>query len=116
MVMKAMDVEFYNGSRLGFLEDQAMEVTARVDFRDQEGRPLKEAVLAVNRPVWFQGMSIHIKDFAPRSKRGMPQRDHVAVIIKRDRGIWLYIAGTVLFTLGLLMYFHEWVRKRQGKW
>ena len=116
LVLTALDVEFYSGSRLSFLEGQAMEVNARIEFRDEKGRPLKAAALSVNRPVWFRGMSVHIKSFAPRSKTGMPQRDHVSVIIKRDRGMALYLAGTALFVLGLLMYFHEWIRKRQGTW
>ncbi|CCK82352.1 hypothetical protein [Desulfobacula toluolica] len=115
ITLETLDIEYYTGNRLLYMEKQAIDIRAKLLL--QAGENTKLAVLSFNRPVRFQGLSIHLKDFAPKTRsNGMDRRQFVTLIIKQDPGVGFYFTGMVCFTLGLLMYAWEKIfsEKRYG--
>lgn len=106
ITLQSLETKYYQGTRLSFLSKQA--ITGRAHLLLDDGKTQKKAVLAFNHPVRFQGYSIHLANFFPRSLGGMKMKTRVDLFIRRDPGIPLYLAGIVLFTLGLALYIGNW--------
>lgn len=109
--LMAFEPEYYRGERLGFWKDEVFAAQARLLL--DNGASQREALLTCTRPVLFQGYSIHLRDFAPKSLGGMKMKTRIDLHIRKDPGVALYLAGIVLFTLGLALYLYEWLIDRE---
>lgn len=107
----AFEPEYYQGDRLAFWKDEVIAARARLLLDD--GVTQREALLSCTRPVRFQGYSLHLVDFAPRSLVGMKMKTRIDLHIRKDPGVGLYLAGIGLFTLGLVLYLYEWIHNRE---
>jgi hypothetical protein len=45
----------------------------------------------------------------------MSRRQRISLSIRKDPGVRFYLAGVVLFTLGLLIYLFDWVTPKKRK-
>ena len=104
LVLNDINVEFYGGNRIRSFKGKAIEVKGILLFKDLNGRTVRRAVIKVNRPVWFNGVSIHIVDFAPRTMRNMYREPFLRIVARKDPGVWFYFAGTFVFLTGLFVY------------
>ncbi|MGE4560798.1 MAG: hypothetical protein AB7E77_11395 [Desulfobulbus sp.] len=109
----AFEPEYYHGTRLSFMDNEV--ITARAHLQLDDGITRREAVLGCTRPVRFQGYSLHLRNFAPKSLDGMKMKTRVDFFIRKDPGVGLYLAGMVLFTLGLLLYLIDWIMIREAR-
>ncbi|HBN26596.1 MAG TPA: hypothetical protein DD405_03900 [Desulfobacteraceae bacterium] len=108
--LNRLHIDYYQGERLQYMQDRAIDVQA--DLTIQNKKKIVTGRLGFNKPVWFLPYSIHLKDFAPKSKAGMNRRAYINVIIKKDPGTKYYFSGMVLFTFGLLLYSVNWLVER----
>lgn len=96
---------YYQGERLPAYKDRVLRPRPRLRLTDAEHT--RTAVLNCSVPVHFKGYTFFLKDFAPKKKGGMGLRTRIDLSIRKDPGVRLYLAGIVLFTLGLAMYLAE---------
>jgi hypothetical protein len=103
-----LDPLYYPDDRLPAFKNRTMRPRARLLLID--GKSQREVILCVNRPVWFKGYGIFLKQFSPKTKpgSGMALRERVDVSIRKDAGVRLYLVGILLFTIGLGVYLVEW--------
>ncbi len=110
IAFESFDPVYYTGDRLPGFTDRVLQPRARLALT--EGTTHRHAVLTLNRPVRFKGYGIFLKQFSPKTKpdsgMGMGQRERIDVSIRKDPGVWLYMAGIVVFILGLGVYCVEW--------
>jgi hypothetical protein len=105
---------YYHGDRLPAFKNRVMRPNAGLQLTDGEYRQFK--VLSLNKPVWFKGYHIVLKSFSPKNKGGsMGKRVRISLSIRKDPGVWLYLTGVVLFTLGLFIYLFEWIIPKKHK-
>ncbi|OQY01421.1 MAG: hypothetical protein B6I22_14410, partial [Desulfobacteraceae bacterium 4572_123] len=111
----SLDVQYYQGSRLKFLNNRAINVQAAL--RLTAGQKEVWKAIGINAPFRFKGLSFHLKDFAPQYKTGMKRRPYINLIIKDDPGMMFCFTGTVLFIVGLCMYLYQWflLQAKEGK-
>lgn len=111
----SLDVQYYQGSRLKFLNNRAVNVQAAL--RLTAGQKEVWKAIGINAPFRFRGLSFHLKDFAPQCKSGMRRRPYISLLIKDDPGMMFYFIGTVLFIMGLCMYLYQWflLSAKRGK-
>lgn len=64
---------------------------------------IHERRISINRPAWYKGWSFFIEDFYPKS-RGAKRPPYINLVIRKDPGIKLMAAGSIVFGLGLIMY------------
>ncbi len=102
--LEDIHIDYYRGNRLSFLKLKAIDVKGTLVFRDSGNRVIHKAIIGVNKPVWFNGISIHLKDFAPRAMMGMYRVPFVYIVARKDPGIIFYFSGTVVFLIGLFIY------------
>ena len=119
--LEKLKVEFYKSEDV-FIPDlagKARDVVADVLIVDPANDNFKHGIkkkISINRPAFYQGISFHLKDFYPRneSNKRVP---YVNLIIRKDPGIRILAWGTILFTIGLVMYLfqatHLNVRKKR---
>ena len=105
ITLEKFTIDYYRGERMAYMEKRAIDVKALVNIRDDHKE--KTALLGFNRPIYFSPISIHLKDFAPKTEGGMNRRQFIHVIIKNDPGKYYYFIGMLFFTLGLFMYLWE---------
>jgi len=108
--LNRLHIDYYQGERLQYMQDRAIDVQADLIIKNKE--KIITGRLGFNKPVWFFPYSIHLKDFAPKSKSGMNRRTYINVIIKKDPGAKYYFSGMLLFTFGLLLYSFHWLMER----
>jgi cytochrome c biogenesis protein ResB len=104
--LESVDIQFYKGNRLDFLQKRAINPEAMLVLMNEHQVQRKR--ISIIKPVWFEDFSIHLKDFAPKTKGSLNRKPYVNLIIKRDPGIKFYFTGTVLFIVGLFMYLYQW--------
>ena len=103
ITLEDLTIDYYTGNRLAGMENRAIDVKAGLYF--ESGNKAKTAVLSFNKPVLFSDLSIHLKNFAPKTgSSGMKRRKYITLIIKQDPGVDFYFTGMIFFTLGLFMY------------
>ncbi len=102
--LEDIHISYYRGDRLDFLKFKAIDVKGTLVFRDSNNRIIHRTTIGINKPVWFKGISIHLKDFAPRSMRGMYRVPFIHIVARKDPGILFYFSGTAVFLAGLLIY------------
>lgn len=107
--LESLNIQYYEGDRLDFFKGRAINPDALLVLTD--GNQVQRKTVSINKPVWFKGFSIHLKDFAPRTRSGMKRISYVTLIIKKDPGVYLYFIGMLLFAVGLLMYLYMKVSK-----
>ncbi len=107
--LNKLNIEYYKGQRLDFFQDRAINPEAEILLTDKDGITIEKTV-SVNRPARFKGYSIHLDDFAPKSRAGMQKQEYANLIIHSDPGIHLYFCGMFLFVVGMLMYLYRWYR------
>ncbi|SMC38921.1 hypothetical protein SAMN02746065_101299 [Desulfocicer vacuolatum DSM 3385] len=105
ITLEKLDIDYYRGDRIANMAKRAINVTAVIAIKNDHRQ--KRAVLGFNQPIYFSPISIHLKDFAPKTSGGMGRRRFIHVIIKNDPGKYYYFAGMLFFTLGLFMYLWE---------
>jgi hypothetical protein len=105
---ETFDPVYYSGERLPAFEDRVIRPRAHL-LLTRNGRQ-KRALLGCNRPVRFAGYGIFLKNFTPKKRSGgMARRTRIDVSIRKDPGVPLYLAGMLLFTIGLVIYLVEWI-------
>ncbi|MGD9950568.1 MAG: hypothetical protein AB7U29_19130 [Desulfobulbus sp.] len=107
----AFEPEYYQGKRLAFMDNRV--ISARFRLLLDDGVTPREAVLGCTQPVRFQGYSLHLRNFAPKGLEGMKMKTRVDLFVRKDPGVGLYLAGMVLFSLGLMLYFFDWIMFRE---
>jgi len=116
VLLKSMNIDYYQGDRLNFLNDRACKISAEL-LLTAAGKQTSKTI-GLNKPFRFKDLSFHLNDFAPRYKSGMQRQPYISLIIKKDPGMKLYFAGTLFFLAGLLMYLYQWFllqSKKGGK-
>ena len=101
--LNKLNIEYYKGKRLDFFQNRAINPEAQILLTDANGITIKKTI-SVNRPARFKGFSIHLDDFAPKSRTSMQKQKYANLIIHRDPGIHLYFCGMIMFAVGMLMY------------
>lgn len=99
--------EYYQGQRLDYFTDHILTPRAHL-LLSSEGST-REAILTATRPVRFQGYTLHMVNFAPKSQGGMNMHTRIDLHIRKDSGVFLYLTGMALFSLGLALYVYEWI-------
>ena len=107
--LNKLNIEYYKGKRLDFFQNRAINPEAQILLTDANGITIKKTI-SVNRPARFKGFSIHLDDFAPKSRTGMQKQKYANLIIHRDPGIHLYFCGMIMFAVGMLMYLYRLYR------
>ncbi|WP_054701316.1 hypothetical protein [Desulfosarcina cetonica] len=103
-----LDPLYYPGSRLPAFENRVLQPRARL--RVVEGDRQRTATLNINHPLRCHGYSLFLKDFTPKRKEGGMNRSvRIDLTVRKDPGVPLYLAGIVLFSVGLALYLAEWV-------
>lgn len=107
VMLKSMDIKYYHGTRLKFLNNRAWDLNAKllVTGRNVSRGELK--TIGINKPFIFKNISFTLKDFGPKYKYGMEQQPYISLTIKKTLGIKFYFAGTLLFSCGLFMYLYQ---------
>ncbi len=107
-----LDSVYYQTDRLPAFEKRVLRPRAKLLISDGEHR--RSVVLGCMRPLRCKGYGIFLKDFEPKMKEGgMNRRERVDLIVRKDPGVGLYLAGLLLFTIGLVMYLTEWAIYRK---
>ena len=110
-----IEVDFYQGRRLFFFENRALDQDLTLVFTDPRGRETVKH-LGINKPIRYRGFSIHIKNYQPQNKNRAGRPAWANLIIRRDPGAAGFFAGVGLFVLGLTGYLIQTLRKTvQGK-
>jgi cytochrome c biogenesis protein ResB len=110
----AFNPVYYKGDRLPAFKNRVLQPNAGLLLTNGEHRQSK--TLSLNRPVRFQGYYIVLKSFSPKKKGGlMSTQARISLSIRKDPGVRFYLAGVVLFTLGLLIYLFEWMAPKKRK-
>jgi len=99
--------EYYQGQRLDFFTDHILTPRANLLLSSEDST--REAILTATRPVRFQGYTLHMINFAPKSLGGMNMHTRIDLHIRKDSGVLLYLTGMALFSFGLLFYVCEWI-------
>jgi hypothetical protein len=83
---------------------QGRLVDARAHLRFcHENGTCELRTIGVNQPTWIHGYSVHLRDFRPkRKKSGMTP--YVNLILQENKGLHLFLAGLLVFVLGLALY------------
>jgi len=110
MRLEDLNIEFERKTPFESLEGSPKNVSAILSFIDQE-EGIQRKVISINRPVWFNGLSFHLKGFYPRSE-GSKVIPYVNIIIRKDPGIRFQGAGVIFFCLGLFMYIFMVIQSR----
>ncbi|MBU0991437.1 MAG: hypothetical protein KJ737_02990 [Proteobacteria bacterium] len=105
-------IDYYQGKRLVHMQDRGIDVRAALCIQCEKGKEPVTGILGYNRPIGFRGYSLHLKDFAPKSKSGMAIRKYIQFTIRKDPGTGFYFTGMILFTIGLLLYLTNWLTAR----
>ena len=105
-----MEVEYYQGRRLSFFENRALDQDLTLVFIDPQGRETIRH-LGINKPVRYRGYSIHIKNYQPQTKNRAGRPGWANLIIRRDPGVGGFFTGVGLFVLGLIGYLIQTLRK-----
>lgn len=106
IILVELDPLYYEGDRLPAYENRVLQPRAKLRIAD--GNQQQSALLNFNRPLRCHGYSIFLKDFNPKRKDGgMNRKVRVDLTVRKDPGVKLYLAGIVLFTVGLGMYLIE---------
>ena len=101
-----LDPLYYEGDRLPAYEERVLQPRAKLSIID--GNRQQSALLTFNRPLRCNGYSMFLKDFNPKRKDGgMNRKVSIDLTVRKDPGVKLYLAGIVLFTVGLGMYLAE---------
>jgi hypothetical protein len=112
-----LNPEYYQSGRLPAFEKRVLHPNAGLLLSDGPHR--RTAVLSLNRPVHFNGYLIVLKSFSPKKAgSSMGGRERISLGIRKDSGVRCYLAGVVLFTLGLIIYLFEWaapVKRKKEK-
>ncbi|MDR0378796.1 MAG: hypothetical protein LBI62_02425 [Candidatus Accumulibacter sp.] len=90
----------YHGERMVFFDGYLLDPGIRLKLVSEN--ETREAKLAFNHPIWFEGFDIHLIDFYPR-KAGQDFR-WIKLIVRRDPSSAVYLSGLGLFFVGLLLY------------
>ena len=112
--LDGVENDFYHGQRLKFYQKRPLSQRVRLTFSEADGRQSAKD-LGVNSPIWHAGYSIHLKAYAPDHEGGMKRTPFVNLIIRKDPGIRLFVAGTALFVVGLLAYLAQILRTNTRK-
>jgi cytochrome c biogenesis protein ResB len=106
--------DYYRGDKLPAFENRVLHPNAGLRLTDGGHRQAR--IISLNRPVRFKGYHIVLKSFSPKKKGGsMGKRVRISLSIRKDPGVRFYLAGVVLFTLGLLLYLFEWMTPKNRK-
>ena len=105
ITLQKLSIYYYNGKRIAHMEKRAIDIKAVVTIKNDHTE--KTALLDFNKPIYLSPISIHLKDFAPKTDGGMNRKQFIHVIIKNDPGKYYYFIGMLLFTLGLFLYLWE---------
>lgn len=106
--LNAFDPVYYSGQRLPAFDKRVLKPRAHL-LLTKDGKQEK-AILGLGRPVRFAGYGIFLKDFTPKKlSGGMSRRIRIDVSIRKDPGVPLYMAGMLLFTMGLGLYLADWM-------
>jgi hypothetical protein len=71
----------------------------------------EERTVAILHPIRWQGYSVHLK---PRGLAKPGERAALELVVKKDAGLALILAGNVALSLLMLWYFPIVIRKRNG--
>lgn len=108
VTLKEFEPVYYEGERLESFKNRVIYPQALL--RLNCGSTDRSVLLAYNSPVRFKGYGIFLKNFTPSTKGGgmNPQR-RIDITIRKDPGVYIYLAGILLFTSGLFMYMGEYI-------
>jgi hypothetical protein len=108
ITFETFDPVYYTGGRLVAFENRVLRPRAHLLLTRNGAQ--QRALLGCNRPVRFAGYGIFLKNFTPKKRSGgMARRTRIDVSIRKDPGVPLYLAGMLLFTIGLAIYLVEWM-------
>ncbi|WP_028580513.1 hypothetical protein [Desulfogranum japonicum] len=107
----SFDPVTYNGERLYWLDGNVLspKATLRLSTPHTE----QEAVIGFNRPARFNGYSLHLKNFEPKTQGKMHRKTRIDLHVRKDPGVMLYLAGLILFSFGMVLYGCEWIFFRE---
>jgi len=102
ITLKDLNVDFFGkGTRFLGMDGSPRDCTGVLSIIDAQGH--HDRVISINRPVWYKGWSFFIEDFYPKS-RGVIRPPFINMVIRKDPGISLMVAGAIVFGLGLIMH------------
>ncbi len=108
--LEKMEVEYYQGRRLSFFENRAIDQDLTLAFTDPRGRETVRH-LGINKPVRYRGFSVHIKNYQPQTRNRAGRPGWANLIVRKDPGVGGFFAGVGLFVLGLTGYLIQTLRK-----
>jgi len=101
--LERLDIAYHGADQPYRLAKKARDIQAILQFR-AKGKT-RTARISFNRPARFRGLSVHLKDFSPKTaSNSMDRPRYISLIIKQDPGMGFYFIGMLLFTLGLFIY------------
>jgi hypothetical protein len=90
------------GNKIFLTKDGPKKVSATLGFiKPDQG--VERRFIGILRPTWYRGLSFHIRNFYPK-KEGLTGTPCLNLIIRKDPGLRILIAGAVVFMLGFLPY------------
>lgn len=94
-----MKLPVYEGIRLEPFSGRVIqpEILLRMISRKES----RAAWLGFNRPVYFQGYTLFLQNFSPKSTGGMSRSRYIVVDIRNDPGVLFYFTGIAFFLAGM---------------
>ncbi len=94
-----MKLPVYEGSRLEPFSGRVIqpEILLRIMSRKES----RTAWLGFNQPVRFQGYTLFLQNFSPRSNTTMNRSRYIVVNVRNDPGVLFYFVGIAFFLAGM---------------
>lgn len=105
---------YYTGDRLDYFKKRVIDPVATLKITS--GGKVETRVINGKKPVHVLGHSLFLTDFSPKKKGGgMSGRISIVLSIRKDPGVTFYMAGLILFSVGLGIYMVPFVHPRNDK-
>jgi hypothetical protein len=113
IMMEVRDPSFTVASSRWNENLDALHVGATFTLLFHDGNRIDQRRIGLNRPCIYKGYSIHVVSFNPPRAKSMTKNVWVNLTIRKNQGIPFFIAGVIIFALGVLLYTRSAFDKRQ---
>ncbi len=102
LTLKNLNIKYYIGNRLSFLDKKAISCRAKIKIQSPKKTVYKS--ISINSPGVYWIYTLHLRDFSPKTKFAMSSKKYILLTVKKDYGIYIYLSGTLIFIFGLFIY------------
>ncbi|MDD3581649.1 MAG: cytochrome c biogenesis protein ResB [Desulfobacca sp.] len=112
--LQKLEVRYYDKNAMISYQGRAIDATADITVADGNGQT--EIIrLRFNRPCWYEGYALHLDEFLPTSRESKRQEPYVELTVRTGPGIKIFLAGILLFIIGITFYLLQFTRIRKTR-